>query len=167
MNLWPGLLVMAAGAILQTSLAPHLAPMGVNPAFVLPLVVSWSIFRGSGEGVALGFAGGLMLDLLSGAPVGMSALTFSLVGFLTNLGESSLFKSNWVLPMVAAFVASVTSDALQVLILQAAGWRLDWVTAMLRIGIPGAIQCAVVMPLIYGPMRWAFRRAGGGAELEW
>jgi rod shape-determining protein MreD len=167
MNIWAGMLVMGAGAILQSSLTPHLSPMGVNPAIVLLLVVSWSIFRGSGEGVVLGFTGGLMLDLLSGAPVGMSALTLMLVGLLTNLGESSLFKSSWVLPMVAAFVASGASDAIQVLILQAAGWNLDWGQSMARIGIPGAIQCAVLTPFVYGPMRWAFRHVGGGAELDW
>jgi rod shape-determining protein MreD len=167
MNIYLSVIILVGGAILQSSLAPHLTVIGVKPSIVLPLVVAWSIIRGSVEGVTWGFVGGLALDLLSGGPVGLSAFTLLLVGFLTNLGESSLFKSSLMLPLVAVFVSSLLSDGLQVLVLQGSGWNLDWAEAMTRMAVPSAIVNAVLMPFVYVPLQWLSRRTQGEGELQW
>jgi rod shape-determining protein MreD len=167
MNIYFSALVLVAGALLQSSLAPHLSVIGVKPGIVLTLVVSWSAIRGASEGVTWGFIGGLALDLLSGAPVGLSALTLMMVGFLTNLGETNLFKSSLVLPLFAVFVASVLSDAVQLVLLQGLGWNLPWWEAMASVAVPAAILNAVIMPIIYLPLPWLNRRARTEGELSW
>jgi rod shape-determining protein MreD len=167
MNIYFSALVLVAGALLQSSLAPHLSVIGVKPGIVLTLVVSWSAIRGASEGVTWGFIGGLALDLLSGAPVGLSALTLMMVGFLTNLGETNLFKSSLVLPLFAVFVASVLSDAVQLVLLQGLGWNLPWWEAMASVAVPAAILNAVIMPIIYLPLQWLNRRARTEGELSW
>ena len=167
MNIYLSALILAGGAILQSSLAPHLGVVGVKPGVVLPLVVAWSIIRGSSEGVMWGFVGGLLLDLLSGAPLGLSALTLMVVGFATNLGESNLFKSSLVLPLAAVFAASLLSDGMQVLFLQALGWDLNWLEAMGRVALPTAVLNAVIMPFVYIPLHWVGLRAADEGELQW
>ncbi len=167
MNIYFSALILVGGALLQSSLAPHLSVIGVKPGIVLTLVVSWSVIRGASEGVTWGFIGGLALDLLSGAPVGLSALTLMMVGFLTNLGETSLFKSSLVLPLFAVFVASVLSDAVQLALLQGLGWNVPWWKAMASVAVPAAILNAVLMPFVYLPLQWLSRRAQTEAELPW
>ena len=166
-NIYICAIILAGGAILQASLAPHMAIIGVKPNFVLPLVVAWSVVRGSSEGVVWGFVGGLLLDLLSGGPVGISALTLTLVGFATNLGENAVFKSSLVLPLLTVFVASLFNDAGQILLLQALGWQLDWTRAMAQVALPTAILNAVVMPFVYVPLHWLSRRTAGEGQLQW
>jgi rod shape-determining protein MreD len=167
MNIYFSALILVGGALLQSSLAPHLSVIGVKPGIVLTLVVSWSVIRGASEGVTWGFIGGLALDLLSGAPVGLSALTLMMVGFLTNLGETSLFKSSLVLPLFAVFVASVLSDAVQLVLLQGLGWNLPWWQAMVNVAVPAAILNAVLMPFVYLPLQWLNKRMHTEAELPW
>src|SRR5512136_1616377 len=85
----PFLLVVA---ILQSTAAPRLAMAGARPDLMLTSVVAWSLLaafrareleyagespsltRGINDGVVWGFVGGMFLDLLSGAPLGTSAL---------------------------------------------------------------------------------------------
>ncbi len=167
MNIYFSALVLVGGALLQSSLAPHLSVIGVKPGIVLTLVVSWSVIRGASEGVTWGFIGGLALDLLSGAPVGLSALTLMMVGFLTNLGETSLFKSSLVLPLFAVFVASLLSDAVQLVLLQGFGWNLPFWEAMASVALPAAILNAVLMPVVYLPLQWLSRRTQTEAEIPW
>ncbi len=167
MNIYLSILVLVSGAILQSSLSPSLTVMGVKPGIVLPLVVCWSIIRGATEGVTWGFIGGLALDLLSGAPLGMSALSLMLVGFLTNMGEINLFKSTMVLPLIAVFAASLLYDGVQTLFLQALGWNLRWVEAMIQTALPTAILNTVLMPVIYFFLQWLNRRTQPEGELIW
>jgi rod shape-determining protein MreD len=167
MNIYFSALILVGGALLQSSLAPHLSVIGVKPGIVLTLVVSWSVIRGASEGVTWGFIGGMALDLLSGAPVGLSALTLMMVGFLTNLGGTSLFKSSLVLPLFAVFAASVLSDAVQLVLLQGFGWNLPWWEAMASVAVPAAILNAVLMPIVYLPLQWLNRRAQTEAALPW
>ena len=158
---------MVSGAVLQSSLAPHFVVIGVRPGIVLPLVVSWSLIRGGTQGVVWGFVGGLLLDLLSGAPVGFSALTLAIVGFATNLGENAVFKSSLVLPLATVFAATFFNDGIQVLLLQALGWDLDWSRAMAQVALPAAILNAVIMPVVYLPLHWLNRRAARREQLQW
>ena len=167
MNIYFSALILVGGALLQSSLAPHLSVVGIKPGIVLTLVVSWSVIRGASEGVTWGFIGGLALDLLSGAPVGLSALTLMMVGFLTNLGETSLFKSSLVLPLFAVFVASVLSDAVQLVLLRGFGWNLPWWEAMGSVAVPAALLNAVIMPIVYLPLQWLNRRTQTEGELPW
>lgn len=167
MNIYISALILVGGALLQSSLAPHLSVIGVKPGIVLTLVVSWSVIRGASEGVTWGFIGGLALDLLSGTPVGLSALTLMMVGFLINLGGISLFKSSLVFPLFAVFVASVLSDAVQLVLLQGFGWNLPWWEAMASVAVPAAILNAVLMPIVYLPLQWLNRRTQTEGELPW
>lgn len=167
MSTYGAILILVSGAILQSSLAPHLAVVGVKPNIVLPLVVAWSLARGASEGVVWGFVGGLLTDLLSGAPVGLSSLTLTLVGFTTNLGETAVFKSSLVLPLATVFTATLANDAVQILLLQILGRDLNWVESMAQVALPTAILNAVLMPFLYIPLHWLSRRGLGEGELQW
>jgi rod shape-determining protein MreD len=167
MNIYLSTLILVGGALLQSSLGPQFSVVDVKPGVVLTLVVSWSVIRGASEGVIWGFIGGMALDLLSGAPVGLSALTLMMVGFLTNLGETSLFKSSLVLPLFAVFVASLMADAVQLALLRGFGWNLPWWEAMGRVAVPAAILNAVIMPVVYLPLQWLNRRTLAEGDLAW
>ena len=60
--------VLSLAAILQSTLLPHFAILGVKVNLVLLLVTSWSIRRGIESGLPWALIGGVAIDVLSAGP---------------------------------------------------------------------------------------------------
>ncbi len=145
-------LLLAGIALLQTTLAPHLSFISGQPQFMLLTVVSWSLLRGGREGVIWGFIGGMMLDLLSGAPLGVLTLPLLLVGYLSGLGEFNVFRANFLLPGLVALVATLLYNALVLFLLQILGQSVEWNAALLHVVLPALLLNLLVLPLVYLPL---------------
>jgi len=158
--------LLAVVAILQTTIVPGLAVWGVFANLPLLVVVSWSLLRGPREGAVWGFIAGLMVDLLSGAPFGAATLSLIIVGFLTGLGETAVFRTRIALPMVAMLLATIVYDLLFLLVVQISGQPVTWLDSVFRIVLPSAILNAVLTPIVFLTMRWLYTRFGR-EEMEW
>lgn len=73
--------VLVAVTLAETVLLPGLAIRGVTPPLVVLSVVGFGLADGSEAGSRYGFAAGLLIDLLSGGLVGLSALVYLLAGY--------------------------------------------------------------------------------------
>ena len=83
---------MLVGVVAQNAVLPLLAWHGVVPNLVLILVVGWAVARGPQAGMAVGFAGGLLLDLAPPADhvAGRWALALVCVGYLAGQMRSPI-----------------------------------------------------------------------------
>ena len=133
---------------------------------VLLVVVSWSLLRGAEEGVVWGFIGGILLDLFSGAPFGVSTIAMALVSFLTGVGEMNVFRTNIALPLATTFFATIAYELIFLILLQAMGWPIAWIDGLIRVVLPTALLNTLLMPFVYGLMRWLHRRTGW-EEIGW
>lgn len=147
-------------SVLQTTLVPHLAIWGVFADLPLLVVVSWSLLRGAREGMIWGFVAGLVVDLLSGAPFGAATLSLIAVGFLSGLGEATVFRTHVALPLVAMFLATILYDLIFLLIVQISGQAVSWLDSLFRVVLPSAALNAVLTPIVFGAMRWLYTRFG-------
>src|SRR3989442_13418677 len=59
--------------VIQTTLLPHLELFGVVPDLLLVVIICVGLVRGPSSGALVGFAGGILRDLLLDAPTGLSA----------------------------------------------------------------------------------------------
>lgn len=157
---------MTGTVVIQSTLIPHLSLGGIKPDIVLLVVVSWSLLRGAEEGVVWGFIGGILLDLLSGAPFGVSTIAMALVSFLTGVGEVNVFRTNIALPLATTFFATIAYNLIFLILLQAMGWPIAWIDGFIRVILPTTILNTLLMPLVYRPMRWLHRRTGR-EEISW
>ncbi len=98
-------LVIAAIAaiVLQVSLIPYLALASITPQLPLLVVIFIGTRRGPYIGVIAGFFTGLILDALSTGFLGLSSMTYSLVGFLSG----KIFYWDVALPLGRWALASV------------------------------------------------------------
>jgi rod shape-determining protein MreD len=92
--------------ILQTSVGSDLRVDRVAPDLMLLLAICAGLFGGARQGVLVGFAAGLLSDFWLITPLGLSALTFCLVGYLVGALRETLVPEGWVLVPVLAFVAT-------------------------------------------------------------
>jgi len=125
---------------------------------MLLLVLSWSLLRGAREGIVWGFIGGLALDFLSGAALGSSAFALTLVAYLVNLGQLTIYRTNPLFPSIAALVTNVIHDSILLVVLSLTGHAVAWHTTLLQITMPTALLGALLMPLIYRGLAWLHRR---------
>jgi rod shape-determining protein MreD len=133
---------------------------------MLLAVLSWSLLRGGKEGLLWAFGGGMLLDVLSGAPLGSSSLSLLLVSFLSSQGEVTIFGSTLSLPLVVGFVGSLLHDSVFLSMLHLMGWSVDWPTSLFRLLLPAATLNTLFMPVMYVLMRWLHQRTKG-TELAW
>ena len=75
------LAIMAVSVLLQVTVAVDLGVLRGYPDLVCIAVVGAALVRGCEIGALAGFGAGLLLDALTGQPLGLSALVYCLVGF--------------------------------------------------------------------------------------
>jgi rod shape-determining protein MreD len=138
----------------QSTIVPLISIGGAKPDLVLLMVVSWSLLQGTKEGIIWGFTGGLCLDLLSGAPLGASAIALMTVSLLSGQGETNLFKGNLFLPLILAPLGTVIYYGLMLVILELTGQSLPLNTSFTQVILPAAIFNLIMMPFVHSFMRW-------------
>ena len=106
---------MGVVVLLQTTVLDIVAVRGVTPDLQLILLVFLALRRGSMSGQLAGFAGGLLEDLVSLAPLGFHALVRALVGFSSGLLHGLIRTSAVAVPVLilgAALVKGLASALL-------------------------------------------------------
>ncbi|MCL2572170.1 MAG: rod shape-determining protein MreD [Defluviitaleaceae bacterium] len=93
--------------VLQTSVLPHVAILGVIPDTALIFIIGYGILRGDIEGAIFGFLAGLLQDVFSGGPIGMFALMGFLIGYISGKPFRDFFKDNYFLPFIIVLVAII------------------------------------------------------------
>ena len=129
-RLWIGyicsvLLVLILG-LLQTSVFPSFAIVGIRPALVLMSTITLATISDDARALYWGFAGGLLIDLLSTTPLGVNALLFTLLVYIVG-GQGRRFdRVNPVFPVLAGVAATVLYYPALILALQLLEFNIDW-----------------------------------------
>jgi rod shape-determining protein MreD len=145
-------------AIVQTALVPYLSIWGIFTDLPLLFVVSWGLLQGRRQGLLWGFLAGMSIDILSGAPFGAATLSLALVGFLAGLGQATVFRYQALLPLLAVFLATILYNLVFLAIVGVLGQPVAWLDSLLRIVQPSAVLNALLIPLVFVPMRLVQRR---------
>lgn len=76
---------VVTAVVLQTTLFVNesLRPFGASPNLVLVTVVAAALILDPEPAIFLGFTGGLLIDLLGGAPLGLWALVLTVVAYVS------------------------------------------------------------------------------------
>lgn len=90
--------VMALLAIIESSVLSRFPILGITPQLMFVVALAWGLERGLEEGLIWAFIGGIVADLFSIAPLGISAL-----GFMAGVGIPLLIRP--VLPPRRLLVA--------------------------------------------------------------
>lgn len=108
-------LVLAA-ALVQTVVLSSLSLGGGTPDLLLVAVVSLGLLRGSASGAALGFAAGLVVDLLTLETLGITSLVLTLAGFWAGRYAETTGRGKRAAPLVAVGVITVLAAVFGVLL---------------------------------------------------
>ena len=111
--------------VLQTSLFPMASYNGISPNFMLLLTVSVAFLMGHRYGVFMGFASGLLQDLLTGSYFGCDIFSYMLIGLLCGKFSDHIFKEQFFLPVMSSFFTAAMHYFIMVMFIYLLGYQLD------------------------------------------
>lgn len=165
MSYWLLVPLLGFVSLLQGTLIPLLTVGGFKVDFPLLVVIAWGLISAPREAAIWGFICGLFLDLFSGLPFGTQTLALTAVGLAMGLAQSTIFRSNLLLPPTAAIVATLGYNIIVLSILSLLNWQIPWSDYMLRVTLPTAILNTVALPLAYLPLQRLHQRYY--PKIEW
>ncbi len=145
--------MLALAAILQATFVPLVTIGGFKVDLPLLIVVSWGLLGAPGQAAVWGLIAGLFLDLLSGLPFGTQTFALTSIGLLLGLTQTTIFRTNLLLPPAAAFVATFAYDLVVLAVLSTLGWTIPWNDYALRVILPTAILNTIALPIVYFPLQ--------------
>ena len=95
-------LAVLAVLVVQTSLLPAVNIDDVRPDALLLFAVAGGLVAGAEGGALIGFGVGMVADLFVQTPLGLSALTFSLVGFIVGSLQAGMIRASWWITPITA-----------------------------------------------------------------
>jgi rod shape-determining protein MreD len=102
------ILLISAIVFYQSSpISNHLAIGGVSPDFILIAISLAAFILGPIPGQIIGFGVGLIVDIISGGLLGISAFTFSIIGYAVGLVGRKVYGNNILITITILFVVTL------------------------------------------------------------
>ncbi|MCU1454861.1 MAG: rod shape-determining protein MreD [Acidimicrobiales bacterium] len=141
--------------VLQVCLFSRLPIAGARADVPLLLGIAAGFVAGADKGAAVGFASGVAFDLLLPTPLGLSALTYTVVGYAAGALGGSVIRAAWWIPVVTAATASAAGVVLYALVGEVLGQAtLSGVSLTAIVAVVAAVN-AVLAPVAVWAMRWS------------
>ncbi|MFO7850279.1 MAG: rod shape-determining protein MreD [Spirochaetia bacterium] len=138
--------------ILQSTVLSEIQIQGVRPDFALILLIFFSHVTGPMQGKFIGFAGGLVKDFLSLAPLGFHGVIDTTAGHVFGFSKEKVYIDPITLPVVLAVSAtvlkSIWSFILFALFIPENIWSVFGIQFFIEIALNG-----VAAPFIYALLR--------------
>lgn len=153
-------------ALLETSVLSELSISGLTPALVLVLVVVVAMAIGFEESLVWAVAGGILLDALSGRPLGATGLALLVVAGLAGLIARFTGSPRLLTVGLATFSLSWLFLALMVAILAATADVGVTPVPIVTFAIVAALNTGVALVVVLA-LRALMRRFGNTERIDW
>ena len=162
-------LVLVTAALLQTALFPFLPLAGFRPDLLVLVTVAFALRDGPGTGLRVGFAAGLLADLLLyESAVGLSALVMLGIGYAVGAVRPYLAAESVSAPVILAFVAGVLGTGGYGVLAGLLGQDRYTLDLVLRASLFVGVYDALLAPIVVGFVTRLTRRfpAQGAAAIR-
>jgi rod shape-determining protein MreD len=143
-------------AVQRTVLA-EARPFGVVLQVVLALAAATGAGAGSERGAIAGFTLGLMYDLATGSPLGLTALVYALAGYVAGYSLSLTPTPPWWLTTLFTGIGAAVGEVSVPIGLMLVGDD-GWFTTRLFTIVPVVAAFAMILSPVFVPLgRWCMR----------
>jgi len=123
-------------AIFQSTLLGTFQFLEGRPDLVLLAVIGWGLAGGSEEAMVWGLVGGVVLDMLSGVPIGTTSIILILIALLVSLFEDRIWEANFLTPLGITLVGSLIFHIMSLGVIILMGREIDWSYMFSRVILP-------------------------------
>jgi rod shape-determining protein MreD len=157
-------LVLVVAILIETALGSDLRVAGVAPDLMVLVTICAGLTGGAEAGAWVGFWAGLLTDLfLTSTPLGLSALTYCLVGAAVGALRAAVLPDFWLIKPAAALIGTVVAVLLWVTLGDVLGQ-----SQLLEAGRSWLIRVVVVeaawAAVLAVPVGWLYAKAARGSK---
>lgn len=140
--------------LVQSTAAGRFTLFGVKPDLVLLLLLVGALLYGARAAVVWAFIAGVGMDIFSGGPMGASSLALMAAALVASLGHRPLSRFNWLVPLGAALLGTLTYAVVYLSVLGAldtGGWlarSVPLIDTVRAVVLPAALYNTVLMLLL-------------------
>jgi len=153
-----GSLSMGLLAVLQSSLLNRYPFLHGTANLVLLATVSWALTGRAAEAMVWALCGGLFLDLLSGAPFGVSSMALVAAVYLASLTEGRFWEAHPLAPLGVMAAASLVYFVITIGGVWISGHPIDPLLALTQVVLPSTF-INVLLSLPAGQLAGRVREA--------
>ena len=136
---------------LQVTLVARLNVGGAAPDLILCLAILWAVTMHFTEAVSFALATGVAIDVLTGNPLGASALALVFVVALAGTLRSSGVNTNLLLICAVVVMATLCYYSAIVLVIDSLHARVAWLDAVKAVVVPASF-CNLVTAMLLLPL---------------
>lgn len=145
-----GLLFITA-LVLQSTIFTVIPIFGAYPELVLLIVIVFSLINGGAVGAKLGFAGGLLQDVVFGRFIGLNAVIMMGVGYGAGVLSQRLYKENYVVPFLSVALGTWAAQLLYLLGMTLFGFPVPLDRTVLLVVLGSGLYNGLLSLLMYRP----------------
>ena len=135
--------------VLQTSVFTSFALAGVVPDLLIILVVAVAFTRGTNRGMLTGFICGLLVDLTYSSFIGLFAMMYLLIGYITGFAHKIYDENDYTLPLILISLSELVYNLMYYVFFYFLNGKLNFGFYFYRFMIPRVIYTVLISILLY------------------
>jgi rod shape-determining protein MreD len=148
-------LVIFAALLVQLSVVNRIELWGVSGDVLVVVAIAGGFVAGPERGAAIGFATGLAIDLLLSTPLGLTALVFTVVGYVAGMVSVNLIRSSRLTLFALVALSAPTAVGAWVVIGALFGQTYLLEAPVATIALVVTIVALIATPVVTPALRWA------------
>lgn len=134
--------------ILEVTVFDALRIGGVSANFMIMIIVSFALLRGSKEGLCVGALAGILYDITFGTMLGPKLITYALIGYVCGKFNKNFYRENFIIPFVCTLFSSLFANFSSMFLFVMRG-KLNIIFFLKTIIIPELIYTVTLSLVVY------------------
>ena len=142
-------LIISICFVLQTTTFQTLSFANIAPNLLIVVVAAFGLMRGKKEGMYIGFFSGLLIDIFCGFYLGIYALLYMYVGYLTGLFQKRFYPEDIKLPLILISASDLILNLIIYVLLFLTRSRYDFAYYLKSVIIPEFVYTMILTIFLY------------------
>ena len=135
--------------VLQTTTFQSISIANIAPNLMIIVVAAFGLMRGKTEGMYIGFFSGLLVDIFCGFYLGIYALLYMYVGYLTGLFQKRFYPEDIKFPLLIISACDLITNLIIYLVLFLTRSRFDFGYYFTNIILPELVYTMIITLFLY------------------
>jgi rod shape-determining protein MreD len=140
--------IIVTAVLLQSTVFSQLRLLGVRPELLYLVTILIALHEGPNEGAIVGFTCGLAQDMFLDQPMGITALTLTLLGYAVGMARQYIVSPSPLVPTIVVAIATALGVGFYEIVTFLLGQFDAGFTYAVKVALLTAVYNAVLTPIL-------------------